>query len=413
MKVLQLSKFYAPAKGGIETVVRELTEGMNRGGIDVRVLCAGTDLRTRHDRTPEGVEITRAGSFGKLQSTSMAPALLTHARRLVHGVDVIHIHMPDPMAALALWAARPAAKVVVHWHSDVVRQRVSMRLYRPLQQWLLHRADAIIATSEPYAQSSPWLQAWKGKTRVIPIGISDHRALSQPETVRRIRERFGGREIVFGLGRMTYYKGFDVLIDAAASVPEHCAIVVGGDGELLEYYRSEARRRGLAGRIYFVGRVPDHELPSYFDAASMFCLPSTHRAEAYGVVLLEAMAMGKPVVATEIPGSAVSWVNQSGVTGLNVPVGDPAALAEAVSRITDDKACAARFGKAARARYEQCLSADSMVRSTMALYADLLGRCAGTLSGSSDDVCAPMTRCLGSSCRSEFEETGRVFGNDR
>lgn len=390
MKVLQLSKFYAPAQGGIETVVRELAEGMNRDGVDVRVLCAGTEWRTRHDRTPGGIEVTRAGSFGKVLSTSMAPPLVALARRMAAGADVIHVHMPDPMAALALWAAQPSAKLVVHWHSDVIRQRAAMRLYRPLQQWLLRRADAIIATSEAYARSSNWLQTWKDKTAVIPIGISDHRGLAQPETVRRIQERFGDREIVFSLGRMTYYKGFDVLIDAAASVHPHCVIVVGGEGELLERHRSEVQRRGLAGRIHFVGRIPDHELASYFAAASMFCLPSTQRAEAYGVVLLEAMAMGKPVVATQIPGSAVSWVNQSEVTGLNVAVGDAAALAAAVSRIAGDKACAARFGAAARLRYEQCLSADTMVRSTMALYAELMSRTRGI-----------------------FEETGTVFGHDR
>jgi len=383
MNILQLTKFYAPAKGGIETVVLELAQGLSRSGLGIQVLCAGTELRTRRDCTPEGIAVTRAGSLGRFQSTSIAPALVPHTRRMAPSVDVIHVHMPDPMAALALWVARPAAKLVVHWHSDVVRQRAALHLYRPLQQWLLRRADAIIATSEPYAQSSTWLQPWKHKTVVIPIGISDHRGLSQPETVRRIRERFGGREIVFSLGRMTYYKGFDVLIDAAASVPEHCVIVVGGDGELLEHYRSEARRRGLAGRIHFVGRIPDHDLASYFEAASMFCLPSTQRAEAYGVVLLEAMAMGKPIVATEIPGSAVPWVNQSEVTGLNVAVGDAAALAEAVSRIGSDKACAVRFGEAARARYEQCLSADTMVRSTKALYAELMsGRSGITLAPS-------------------------------
>jgi len=384
MKVLQLSKFYAPTKGGIETVVLELSQGLSRLGVEVQVLCAGTEFRTRRDHAADGIAITRAGSWGTFQSTSMAPALIRHARHLAPAADVIHVHMPDPMAALALWATRPNAKLVVHWHSDVVKQRAALCLYRPLQHWLLSRADAIVATSQAYAESSPWLRPWKAKTVVIPIGISDHRGLSQPETVRRIRERFGGRDIVFSLGRMTYYKGFDVLIDAAAQIPENCVIVVGGDGELLERHQAEARRRGLAGRIHFVGRIPDHELASYFDAAAMFCLPSTARAEAYGVVLLEAMAMGKPVVATEIPGSAVSWVNQSGVTGLNVPVGDPAALAEAVSRIATDKVCAARFGEAARARYEQCLSAIAMVRSTMALYANLLGRPAEMLSGPPD-----------------------------
>jgi glycosyltransferase involved in cell wall biosynthesis len=392
MNVLQLAKFYAPAKGGIETVVLELSQGLRRRGVEVQVLCAGSAWRTQRDRSPEGIDIVRAGSLGSLQSTSMAPALVRHLRRMAPDADVIHVHMPDPMAALALWAAQPRGKVIVHWHSDVVRQRTALRLYGPLQQWLLRRADAIVATSEAYARSSPWLPAWRNKTVVIPIGISDHRELAQAATVRQIRQRFGYREIVFALGRMTYYKGFDVLVEATAHLPERCVVVVGGDGELLEQHRTQARKRGLAGRIHFVGRIPDDELPSYFAAASMFCLPSTQRAEAYGVVLLEAMAMGKPVIATEIAGSAVPWVNDSGTTGLNVPVGDARALADAVIRIATDKACAARFGVAARARYEQCLSADAMVRDTMALYGKLIAQ--------------PQQP-------TRFEETGTVFGNDR
>ncbi len=372
MKILQLTKFYAPITGGIETVVLELAQGMSRLGLAVDVLCAGTERRTRHERSAEGIAITRAASWGTLLSTSMAPALVTQTRRLASQYDVIHVHMPDPMAALALWAAQPRAKVVVHWHSDVVRQRKAMRLYEPLQQWLLKRADAVIATSEPYASSSPWLGPWRDKTRVIPIGISDNRGSAQHELVRRIQQRFGGRDIVFSLGRMTYYKGFDVLMNAAASLPEHCVVVVGGDGELLQQYRAEAQARGLGERICFVGRIPEHELGSYFAAASMFCLTSTQRSEAYGVVLLEAMAMGKPVIATEVAGSAMSWINQPEVTGLNVPAGDAGALAGAVNRISADKAFAGRLGQAARARYEQCLSADAMVRSTVALYGQLL-----------------------------------------
>ncbi|MGY4830600.1 glycosyltransferase [Sphaerotilaceae bacterium SBD11-9] len=374
MNILHLTKFYAPVTGGIETVVLELAQGMRRQGLKVDVLCAGTERRTCHDRTAEGITVTRAGSLGKLLSTSMSPALMVQARRLVPSYDLVHVHMPDPMAALALWAAQPKAKVVVHWHSDVVRQNLAMRVYQPLQHWLLRRADAIIATSEPYAKSSVWLRPWQDKTVVVPIGISDHFGSPQPELTRQIQDRFGGRDIVFALGRMTYYKGFDVLIEAAAALAPHCVIVVGGEGELLEGHRAEVVRRGLSERIHFVGAIPACELSAYFAAASMFCLTSTHRAEAYGVVLLEAMASGKPVIATHIEGSAASWINQSGTTGLNVPASDVSALVEAVNRISTDKAFSAQLGRAARARYESSFSADVMVHSTMGLYARLLAR---------------------------------------
>ena len=374
MNILHLTKFYAPVTGGIETVVLELAQGMRKRGLEVDVLCSNTGRRTCHDRTAEGIAVTRAGSLGKLLSTSMSPALIAQARRLIPSYDLIHIHMPDPMAALALWAAQPKAKVVVHWHSDVVRQNLALRLYRPLQQWLLSRADAIVATSEPYAASSIWLQPWQQKTTVIPIGISDNLGAPKPELTRQIQERFGGRDIVFALGRMTYYKGFDVLIAAAASLPPHCVIVVGGEGELLERYRAEIAERGLSQRICFIGHIPAHELSAYFAAASMFCMTSTHRAEAYGVVLLEAMATGTPVIAANVEGAAASWINQSGITGLNVPVGDVSALVGAVNRIAADKAFAAQLGRAARTRYESSFSAEAMVQSTIALYSRLLAR---------------------------------------
>jgi glycosyltransferase involved in cell wall biosynthesis len=266
---------------------------------------------------------------------------------------------------------QPRAKVVVHWHSDVVRQRGAMRLYRPLQHWLLRRADAVVATSDVYAQSSPCLQAWRHKTVVIPIGISEPERPAEA-AVQRVRRKFDHRRIVLALGRMAYYKGFDVLIECAAQLPEGVVIVVGGVGELLAAHRAEVARRGLEHQIKFVGAIAAEELPAYFAAAAVFCLPSTQRAEAYGVVLLEAMAAGKPLITTQIPGSAVSWINQNDVTGLSVPVGDATALCDAVHRITAFNATAARMGAAARARFDEHFGAETMVERTLNLYAQLL-----------------------------------------
>jgi rhamnosyl/mannosyltransferase len=262
----------------------------------------------------------------------------------------------------------------VHWHSDVVRQRVALWAYRPLQEWLLRRADVVIATSVAYAESSPWLKQWRHKVAVVPIGISDRPAGPWAEGARQIRQAFAGRKIVFSLGRMTYYKGFEVLIDAAENLPDDCVVIAGGGGELLDHYRDQVSRRGLGNKIVFVGHIAEQDLGAYFAAATVFCLASTHRAEAYGVVLLEAMEMAKPLVATNVPGSAIGWINQSGVTGLNVPVGDARALAEALAGIVGDAASAERLGQAARARFLECFRADAMVDSLVDLYTRLVAR---------------------------------------
>jgi rhamnosyl/mannosyltransferase len=358
--------------GGIEAVAWELTEGLNRAGVRTDVLCSSYRRSNTLQRLPAGYDVQRSASWGRLLSTSMAPSMLRHLRRMAVDRDVIHVHMPDPMAAAAVWAARPQAKVVVHWHSDVIRQRLALRLYEPLQRWLLQRADAVIATSQPYAESSAALQPWRDKVVVVPIGISDNRGAEISDKALALRRRFGDRRIVFSLGRMTYYKGFEVLIDAAATLPDDCVVLIGGDGELLDAYRARVRELGLLHKVHLLGHIKDHHLASHYEACDVFCMPSTVRAEAYGVAIVEAMVMAKPIVATDIPGSGVPWVNVHGETGFNVPVRDAAALASALRRLLDDEALRQRLGATGRQRYLREFDAGLMTQRTLELYSRLL-----------------------------------------
>jgi glycosyltransferase involved in cell wall biosynthesis len=367
-RVLQLSKFYPPVMGGIETVAWEITEGLNRAGAKVDVLCSHHRPATVVERSDHGYRIVRAGSFGRVLSTSVAPAMVGAMRRLRDRYDVIHLHMPDPMAALAVFANRPKARLVVHWHSDVVRQRVAMHAYRHLQDWVLNRADAIIATSSAYAQSSAALRPFHDKVVVIPIGISDSRLSASPQTTESIRARYPGKRIVFSLGRMTHYKGFDVLVRAATALPNDTVVLIGGEGLLLDDLRRTVTEHNLDGKVHVLGHIRDDELPSYFDACDVFCMSSTLRAEAYGVAIVEAMVMGKPIVATDIPGSGVPWVNIHRETGLNVPVGNPVALAAALCSLLADAPMRRRLGQAARHRYEVEFRAELMTERMLRLY---------------------------------------------
>ncbi len=371
MKVLQVSKFFPPVLGGIEAVCWELCEGLNKAGIQTDALCANQTWRTVREKTASGYSVCRAGSMGMLLATSMAPPMALEFKRSAAHYDIVHLHMPDPMAAFALWAARPRCKVVVHWHSDVIRQRAALKVYEPLQNWLLQRADVIVATSQPYAESSAPLQPWRHKVTVIPIGISDNHSEACSARAGAIRQRFRGRRIVFALGRMTYYKGFDVLIDAASNLPEHTVVMIGGEGELLEPYRRVVAERGLAGKVHLLGHISDDELASHFEACDVFCMPSTLRAEAYGVAMVEAMVMGKPIVATDIPGSGVPWVNLDGQTGFNVGVRQPAQLSAALTRLLEDKPLRETLGAAARRRYLLEFNSDLMTRRVIELYRGL------------------------------------------
>jgi len=373
MRVLQLSKFYPPVMGGIEAVAWELTEGLNRLGVATDVLCSSHRWGSVHQVAQGGYSIARAGTLGMLLSTSIAPPMLPLLRRMAGTADIVHLHMPDPMAAAAFWAARPRAALVVHWHSDVIRQRLALRAYEPLQRWLLRRADAIVATSPTYAASSEALAPWRSKVQVIPIGISDNRPAACSVKADTLRQRFGRRRIVFSLGRMTYYKGFDVLVDAASQLSDDCVVLIGGEGELLPAYRDMIAARGLGDKVHMLGHVRGADLPSHVEACDVFCMPSTVRAEAYGVAMVEAMVMGKPIVATDIAGSGVPWVNVHGHTGLNVPVRDPAALAGALHELLADAGLRQRMGSAARQRYEAEFRAELMAQRMLGLYRRVAG----------------------------------------
>jgi rhamnosyl/mannosyltransferase len=370
-RVLQLGKYHPPVAGGIETVARELTLGLNRAGVATDVLCADLSRRTVVEHADTGYRIVRAGRWGRLLSTAIAPSMVTAMHEARDEYDLVHAHMPDPMAALALLATRPKARLVLHWHSDVVRQRVAMRAYRPLQDWVLRRADAIVATSQAYADSSEALRRWRDKVAVIPIGVSDSRDRVRPEQVSAIRARYAGRRIVFSLGRMTHYKGFKVLARAAAMLPDDCVVLIGGDGIELDGLRRFVSQQRLGDRVHVLGHIGGDMLPAYYEACDVFCLPSTMRAEAFGVSIVEALLMGKPVVATDIPGSGVPWVNRHGVTGLNAPAGNAEALAVALGALTCNPKLRLRMGEAARRRYLEEFGVDRMVARTLRLYESL------------------------------------------
>ena len=352
-------------------MVYELAEGFNDLGITTDILCSNSIRKTEHEITATGYKVTRCASLFKLLSTSISPAYIYYAKKLSAKYDIIHVHMPDPMAAIALFLARPRAKVVVHWHSDVINQKTALKFYEPLQNWLLKRADAIIVTSQTYMDASQALAPWKFKATVIPIGITSLKTNNKNFEHPPIKKRFPNRKIIFALGRMSKYKGFDILIDAARFLIPEALIVIGGEGDLLETYRKDVIDKNLGDKVVFVGNVHDEDLVRFFEAADVFCLPSLVRAEAFGVVLLESMAMGKPIVATNILGSGVPWVNQHGITGLNVPVGDSKSLGVALNTILTNDNLRDKLGSAGRVRFNAEFKASKMIERTQKLNQSL------------------------------------------
>jgi rhamnosyl/mannosyltransferase len=364
LRILHVGKFYPPHPGGMETHLRILCEELSNAA-EVEVLVAGD--RWRSERAAQGgVEVTRLATPLMLHGTPIVPLMARAMRRA--RPDVIHLHFPNPMAALACLISGLRAPIVVSWHSDVVRQRRAAAAFAPLLSMLLARCAAIIVASTAYIESSAVLSARRNLCRVIPYGL---RAadFEHPDTARvaEMRRRFGDR-IVLGAGRLVYYKGYEHLVRAMKSV--RGTALIAGDGPLAGALAAEAARLGLADRVALLGRVNDAELKACYHACDVFALPSVQRSEAFGIVQLEAMACGKPVVNTRLD-SAVPHVSLDGLTGLTVPPGDPAALAAALSALLDDPARRTAMGAAGRRRVREEFSAELMARRTLEVYRDV------------------------------------------
>lgn len=366
MKALQLGRFYPPSVGGTQTAIRNIREGLVARGVECDVLCCGDKISSVKEYVDGGL-IYRAGSFGIFLSTSLSPAIIFRLRKIATQYDVIHIHHPDPMATLALFLARTEAKVIVHWHSDIVRQKLGLKLFAPLQKWLLKIATRVIVTTPMYARSQ-FLKAVHAKVAVIPLGIETDVPVPDSRVVHRIRSRHAGKFLVFALGRMVYYKGFKYLIHAASQLDERIHIVIGGGGPLLDELRKLVKRLRLSKRVFLPAALPPQEVEAYYDACDVFCLSSTHTSEAFGIVQLEAMKFGKPIIATTIDGSGVSWVNANMVSGTNVTPCNPAALAAAIKALAVSPSLCERWGRQGRCRLLDLFGRERMCAKIHELY---------------------------------------------
>lgn len=367
MRILHLGKFYPPAHGGVERVIAELVEGCNAAGLQTDVLCANEILKTQTTTYRIGkmsYTIMRAASFGKLARTAIAPMMIAHLRSLAAQYDIIHVHHPDPMAALALFLVRPKAKIVLQWHADIVRQKRLLRFYAPLLRWLIRRADVVVGATRAHIEDSDYTPLFAPKGRVIPYSITP---LAPQENCIELDKRFFN---VFALGRLVYYKGFAYLIDAANALDESFRIFIGGDGALYRNLSEQIVRHNLQNRVFLLGALSTQEICNYFEQCDVFVLPSIERTEMFGIVQLEAMGFGKPVVATKIERSGVHDVNVDMQSGLIVPACDSQALAGALRTLKDDKALYTQLAQGARERIRAFLP-EQIIPQWHALYRGL------------------------------------------
>lgn len=382
MKILQLGKFY-PIRGGVEKVMWDLTRGLSARDVDCDMLCAmlrsdGFDESEQPLVEPGEEKTVRAvirfnehgrcicvPALCKLAATMMSPAMIFWLRRHAREYDIIHVHHPDPMACLALWMSGYRGRVVLHWHSDILKQRGLLTLYRPLQRWLVRRADLVRGTTPAYVAQSPDLQCCQDKVGYLPIGIEDNMR-------KDVQNTEYGKVTVYSLGRLVEYKGYRYLIEAARYLPERYRIVIAGKGPLQDELQAQIDALPDPGRVQLLGYVSDAQARELYNGCDLFVLSSVMKTEAFGIVQIEAMSCGRPVVATNIPGSGTSWVNEHGVSGLNVPICDPRALADAIMGICEDRERYRQYCRDARARYESLFTYDRMIDGALDIYGELV-----------------------------------------
>lgn len=372
MKILQVGKFYYPNRGGIETFLKTLTEGLTQAGDQVTVLCSSDKTSFKAtDEEINGVRVIRVPFLGSAFSQPVSPTLPGWLLRLAREHDVVHVHTPNPLAELASLAL-PSGKsgplpLVVSYHSDVIRQKLLMPAYAPVLRSFLARANRIAVATPSHVQHSEPLSrpAIAAKCQVIPYGLDPSRFTRTPELATRaadLRERFG-RYILF-VGRLVGYKGVEFLIEASRAF--EATVVIAGDGPL----RAELERRASGLEVQFLGTVDDETLAACFLGSDLLVLPSVTRAEAFGLAQLEAMAWGIPTVSTRLD-SGASTVSVHDVTGLQVPPGDSDALGAAINSLLGNDDRRARMGRAAKERFLLEFTRDKMIRSYRALYASI------------------------------------------
>lgn len=361
--ILHLGKFYPPHMGGMETHIQNLVSGLS-GSEDVRVIVAGDSIRGCVDRM-DGAVITRVPTLGVLASMPVTPTLPWELMKVKP--DLVHVHVPNPAAAFAIVTARYHGPLVIMHQSDTLGRKFLKRLSDPFVSAMMRRADRIIVASQRYLESSEELAPFKAKCRVIPMGINieEEREDAGAESAKVVQEY--GPRLVLAVGRLVGYKGFCYLVEAMRMVDATLLLV--GTGPLDSALKQAVQEFGVSRKVKFLGRVDD--LQKYYRASSVFVLPSISRAEAFGLVQLEAMAAGVPVINTDL-NSGVPEVSLHGVTGITVPPKDANSLARAINMLLENAALQKRMGEAGRIRAHREFAPGLMIERTMKLYEEVL-----------------------------------------
>jgi len=363
---LQIGKYYYPYLGGTETHLSALANELKKE-VDIKILVSNIRFKTSIERD-DGVDIYRLATLGSLFSLPLTFSLPFWLKRL--NSDILHFHLPNPLAVISFFLARPSGKVIISYHNDIIRQRIFSPLFYPILIRFLNKAETIIVTSKNIIDNSPILKRFRDKCKVIPHGINLNKFILTTEVAKKaeeIKQKFGSPIILF-VGRLVYYKGLEYLLKAMSKI-EACLLVI-GDGPLRKSLKKTAHQLGVFHRISWLGKIDNEKLAPYYYASDIFVLPSAVKAESFGIVQLEAFACRRPVISTDLP-TGVPYVNLHRKTGLIVAPRDSEAIAKAISILLASEKLRKYYGQNGRERLECEFTKEIMSKEVLKIYCNL------------------------------------------
>lgn len=368
MKILHVYKTYYPDSfGGVEQVIYQLARGSIRLGVETTVFALSPN---RLDKVimVDGHAVYRCHSDIQLASTDFSLGAFSQLSQLAEKADIVHYHFPWPFMDVMHFATRHKKPSVVTYHSDIVKQKFLLKLYRPLMNRFLYSVDAIVATSPNYLFTSKVLQQFQDKTEVIPIGL-DRAAYPKPshDKCQFWRNQLGERFFLF-VGVLRYYKGLHILLEALALGDLPTVIV--GAGSIETELKVKALQLGLKN-VKFLGQVSEEDKMAILSLSYAVVFPSHLRSEAFGISLLEGAMLGKPMISCEI-GTGTSFINCNQETGIVVPPSSSVDLHEAMAYLWNSPAIAEQMGQKAADRFTHLFTAERMCESYNQLYQRVL-----------------------------------------
>jgi rhamnosyl/mannosyltransferase len=329
IKVFHIGKFYPPVPGGIENFLMDLVNAQIKLGMDVRVI-VHDDKNYSKNPSQNSDFLKKVPTYGKFLYAPLAPAFRGEIIRQIKDFkpDIIHLHMPNTSVFWLLFIEE-ALKIpwMIHWHADVVFSKINRLLafaynfYKPFETRVLKKAEMIIVTSPSYLKTSDTLSPFKDKCEILQLGINSERFPDINELPIEWANKCWNannseNKRILTVGRLTYYKGFHNLINALKYV-NNIKLIIVGEGEQKKNLSELIKKNDFENNVSITGFLSEDKLFALFASCDFFCLPSTERTEAFGLVLLESLIYKKPFIVSDVEGSGMSWILEK--TGAGIP----------------------------------------------------------------------------------------------